>query len=50
MPVEAKRLIETSSEREPDRYAAGLRFTGKWVLRLGIVLMGLLSMGLINAA
>lgn len=30
-----------SAEREPDRYAAGLRFTGKWVLRLGIVLMGL---------
>jgi uncharacterized integral membrane protein (TIGR00698 family) len=30
-----------SAEREPDRYATGLRFTGKWVLRLGIVLMGL---------
>jgi uncharacterized integral membrane protein (TIGR00698 family) len=29
-----------SAEREPDRHAAGLRFTGKWVLRLGIVLMG----------
>lgn len=28
-------------EREPDRYAAGLRFTGKWVLRGGIILMGL---------
>ncbi|MEZ4454694.1 MAG: putative sulfate exporter family transporter [Nannocystaceae bacterium] len=28
-------------EREPDRYAAGLRFTGKWVLRLAIILMGL---------
>ncbi len=28
-------------EREPDRYAAGLRFAGKWVLRLGIILMGL---------
>ena len=27
-------------EREPDRYASGLRFTGKWVLRLGIILMG----------
>jgi uncharacterized integral membrane protein (TIGR00698 family) len=35
------RLELPSSEREPDRYAAGLRFTGKWVLRLGIVLMGL---------
>lgn len=30
-----------SAEREPDRYAAGLRFTGKWVLRAGIILMGL---------
>ncbi len=30
-----------SAEREPDRYAPGLRFTGKWVLRLGIILMGL---------
>jgi len=29
-----------SGEREPDRHAAGLRFTGKWLLRLGIVLMG----------
>ena len=28
-------------EREPDRYASGLRFTGKWVLRLSIVLMGM---------
>ena len=28
-------------EREPDRYASGLRFTGKWVLRLGIIAMGL---------
>ncbi|MBS2015924.1 MAG: putative sulfate exporter family transporter [Deltaproteobacteria bacterium] len=28
-------------EREPDRYAAGLRFTGKWVLRLAIIAMGL---------
>lgn len=27
-------------EREPDRYAAGLRFTGKWVLRASIILMG----------
>jgi uncharacterized integral membrane protein (TIGR00698 family) len=30
-----------SAEREPDRYAVGLRFTGKWVLRAGIALMGL---------
>jgi uncharacterized membrane protein YadS len=29
------------AEREPDRAAAGLRFTGKWILRLGIILMGL---------
>jgi uncharacterized membrane protein YadS len=29
------------AEREPDRYANGLRFVGKWVLRLAIVLMGL---------
>ena len=28
-------------EREPDRYASGLRFTGKWVLRLSIILMGM---------
>lgn len=28
-------------EREPDRYASGLRFTGKWVLRLAIIAMGL---------
>jgi uncharacterized integral membrane protein (TIGR00698 family) len=28
-------------EREPDRYAGGLRFVGKWLLRLAIVLMGL---------
>jgi uncharacterized integral membrane protein (TIGR00698 family) len=34
-------LALPSPEREPDRYASGLRFTGKWVLRLGIVLMGL---------
>jgi uncharacterized integral membrane protein (TIGR00698 family) len=34
-------LTLPSAEREPDRYAAGLRFTGKWVLRLGIILMGL---------
>ena len=29
-----------SDEREPDRYAVGLRFTGKWVLRASIILMG----------
>jgi len=29
------------AEREPDAYATGLRFTGKWVLRAGIVAMGL---------
>ncbi len=34
-------LGAVGKEREPDRYAAGLRFTGKWVLRLSIVLMGL---------
>jgi uncharacterized membrane protein YadS len=34
-------LAMPAAEREPDRYAAGLRFTGKWVLRLGIILMGL---------
>lgn len=28
-------------ERERDRYASGLRYVGKWVLRLAIVLMGL---------
>jgi uncharacterized integral membrane protein (TIGR00698 family) len=28
-------------EREPDRYASGFRYTGKWLLRLGIILMGL---------
>jgi uncharacterized integral membrane protein (TIGR00698 family) len=34
-------LERPSAEREPDRYAPGLRFTGKWVLRAGIALMGL---------
>ena len=34
-------LALPSDEREPDRYAQGLRFTGKWLLRLAIVLMGL---------
>jgi len=28
-------------DREPDRYAPGLRWVGKWALRLAIVLMGL---------
>ncbi len=28
-------------DRDPDRYAPGLRFTGKWILRLAIILMGL---------
>ncbi len=28
-------------DREPDHYAPGLRFTGNWVLRLAIILMGL---------
>ena len=34
-------LALPTADREPDRYAAGLRYTGKWVLRLGIILMGL---------
>jgi uncharacterized integral membrane protein (TIGR00698 family) len=34
-------LAAPGEGREADRYAAGLRFTGKWVLRLAIVLMGL---------
>src|SRR5215831_14150865 len=34
-------LSPPSFEREPDRWAAGLRFAGKWVLRLSIILMGL---------
>ncbi len=29
------------ADREPDRYAPGLRFCGNWVLRLGIIAMGL---------
>ncbi len=28
-------------ERQPDRHAEGLRFVGKWVLRLGVILLGL---------
>ena len=34
-------LGTVGKEREPDRYASGLRFTGKWLLRFGIILMGL---------
>jgi uncharacterized integral membrane protein (TIGR00698 family) len=34
-------LGSVGKEREPDRYAAGLRFIGKWVLRLAIILMGM---------
>lgn len=34
-------LALPSAEREPDRWAAGFRFTGKWVLRASIILMGL---------
>lgn len=34
-------LSRPGAERMPDRYAAGLRYVGKWVLRLAIVLMGL---------
>jgi uncharacterized integral membrane protein (TIGR00698 family) len=35
------RLGPVGKEREPDVYAPGLRFTGKWILRLSIVLMGM---------
>jgi uncharacterized integral membrane protein (TIGR00698 family) len=35
------RLGLPGAEREPDAYAPGLRFCGKWVLRLGIIAMGL---------
>ena len=34
-------LGSVGKEREPDRYAAGLRFVGKWVLRLAIIAMGM---------
>jgi uncharacterized membrane protein YadS len=30
-----------NASNETDPYAAGLRFTGQWILRLGIILMGL---------
>jgi len=35
------RITLPGAEREPDVYATGLRFTGKWVLRAGIIAMGL---------
>jgi uncharacterized membrane protein YadS len=35
------RVGPIGKEREPDVYAPGLRYTGKWVLRLSIILMGL---------
>jgi uncharacterized integral membrane protein (TIGR00698 family) len=34
-------LAQPSADREPDRWASGLRYTGKWLLRLGIILLGL---------
>jgi len=34
-------LAQRGEEREADRYASGLRYTGKWILRLAIILMGL---------
>jgi uncharacterized membrane protein YadS len=34
-------LGAVGKEREPDRYASGLRFVGKWVLRLAIIAMGM---------
>ena len=34
------RIELPGDEREPDKYASGLRFTGKWVLRAAIILMG----------
>lgn len=35
------RLELPGDDREPDAFASGLRFCGKWVLRLGIIAMGL---------
>src|SRR5688572_16040925 len=35
------RLELPGDDREPDVYAPGLRFVGKWVLRAGIIAMGL---------
>src|SRR5262245_36289619 len=34
-------IADAGMEREPDRYAAGLRYVGKWLLRLAIILMGM---------
>lgn len=34
-------LAMPGPDREPDDYAPGLRYTGKWVLRLAIITMGL---------
>lgn len=34
-------LGAVGKEREPDRYASGLRYVGKWVLRLAIIVMGM---------
>lgn len=34
-------LALPGNEREPDIYAPGVRFCGKWILRLGIIAMGL---------
>lgn len=34
-------LTMPGPDRDPDEYAPGLRYTGTWVLRLGIILMGL---------
>ena len=34
-------LAMPGPDRDPDNYAPGLRFTGTWVLRLAIILMGL---------
>jgi uncharacterized membrane protein YadS len=34
-------LALPSAARQPDAYAPGLRFVGRWVLRIAIVLMGL---------
>lgn len=33
-------LAPPTLSREPDRYAAGLRFAGKWILRASIILLG----------
>lgn len=34
-------LALPSVDKEQDRYAAGLRFTGRWLLRLAVILLGL---------